>query len=178
MKFVLSLLTFAVSGVLTLSAADISNFSTAKRWSAAECTVTQNGNGMTVNMPIDHKAGEKNYPIGWPRLYLYKLTPAEKDWSKAKAISFKFHLEFTGTSTATPINFQIRTKGPQDKKAAGFFFELKEAVNKKTVTITLPLDKVKNLNNVVYHGFFISESKYKHGENLKFTVSDFKLINK
>ena len=51
-------------------------------------------------------------------------------------------------------------------------------INNKEVTATIPLDKVANLNNVVTLGINISESQYKDGENVKFTVSDFKLIDK
>ena len=40
------------------------------------------------------------------------------------------------------------------------------------------LAKIKHSDNVVALGFSISESHYKHGENLKFTVSDFTLTDK
>ena len=86
MKVFRTLVALAAAGSVSLSAADLANVTTAKRWNPAECTVVQAGKAMTVNMPIDHKAGEKKYPIGWPRLYLEKITPAEKDWSKAKAV--------------------------------------------------------------------------------------------
>ncbi|MBQ9754761.1 MAG: hypothetical protein IJV93_08435 [Lentisphaeria bacterium] len=178
MKVFRTLVALAAAGSVSLSAADLTNVATAKRWNPAECTVVQAGKAMTVNMPIDHKAGEKKYPIGWPRLYLEKITPAEKDWSKAKAVSFKIKLEFTGKTAKYPVSFQVKTKGPKETKNATKFFTIPGLVNNKTVTAVLPLKDVKNLDNVVCLGFNISESQYKHGENLKFTVSDFKLINK
>ena len=168
----------AAAGVLSLSAADLSKVTDVKRWSPYECTAVQAGKGVTVNMPVDHKAGQKEYPIGWPRLYLYKMTQAEKDWSKAKALTFQFKLEFTGTSARKPIYFQIRTRGPKDTKDTVHSMEIPGAKNNAAVTVTLPLDKVKNLNNVVTLGINIAEKDYNHGENVKVTISDLKLINK
>lgn len=172
-----SLFAVAAAGAVSVSAADLFNVADAKRWKPAECTV-QGEKALVVNMPVDYKAGEVKYPVGWPRLYLYKLTPAESDWSKAKAVSFKIKLEFTGKTAKQIIWFQVHTKGPQDVKAKSHVFQIPGMINNKEVTATIPLDKVANLNNVVTLGFNISESQYKDGENVKFTVSDFKLIEK
>ena len=168
----------AAAGVLSLSAADLSKITDVKRWSPFECTIVQAGKGITVNMPVDHKAGQKDYPIGWPRVYLYKMTQAEKDWSKAKALTFQFKLEFTGTTARQRIYFQVRTQGPQDPKDTAHPLMIPAVKNNTSVTVTLPLDKVKNLNNVVTLGINIAEKDYKHGENVKVTISDLKLINK
>ena len=179
MKMFRTFFTVAAAGAVTLSAADLSKVLEPKRWSPAECTVTAaEGGGMTVNMPVDHKAGQKDYPIGWPRLYLQKLRPEEKDWSKAKAVSFKFKLEFTGTTQKFPVTFHVRTLAPGAKKAAGPSFLIPGIVNNKEVSVEIPLTKLKNPENVDYFGFSISESQYKHGENFKFTVRDMKLIEK
>ena len=178
MKMFRTLIVLAAAGSITLSAADLANIATAKRWAPYECTVVQNGKGMTINMPVDHKGGQKEYPIGWPRLYLTKITPAEKDWSKAKALTFKFKLEFTGKSTRYPITLQIRTKGPKDVKEKNHPVAIPGVVNNKEITVTLPLDKIANRDNVTTLGINICERDYKHGENLKFTFSDFKLVEK
>ena len=169
----------AAAGSVTLSAADLSQVFDPKRWLPAECTVTAaEGGGMTVNMPIDHKSGEKKYPIGWPRLYFRKFQAQEKDWSKAKAVSFKFKLEFTGKTEKYPITFHVRTTAPGAEKEDAFTTIVPGVVNNKEITAVIPLDKVKNPGNVTTLGFNISESQYKHGENYKFTVRDMKLIEK
>ena len=178
MKLFKTFFAVAAAGAVTLSAADLSRIATAKRWTPEECTVTQNGNAITVNMPVDHKAGEAKYPIGWPRLYLLKLDPAEKDWSKAKALSFKIKLEFTGKSVKQPITFQIKTQTPKDVKWKTTAISIPGLVNNKEVTAVLDISKIKDLDSVVCLGINIAEENYKHGENVKFTVSDFKLINK
>jgi hypothetical protein len=178
MKLIRTFAAAAAAGAVTLSAADLSGIAAAKRWEPAECTVAQNGNAMTVNMPVDHKGGEAKYPVGWPRLYLRKLTSAEKDWSKAKALSFKIKLEFTGKSEKQPIAFQVKTQSSKEAKVKTTFLLIPGLINNKEVTATLDLSNIKDLNNVVCLGINISEEHYKHGENVKFTVSDFKLINK
>lgn len=178
MKIARFLMALGAAGSVTLSAADLSKVTDSKRWKPDECTVVQSGSAMVINMPVDHKAGQKDFPIGWPRLYLYKLTPAEQDWSNAKAVSFNIKLEFTGTSAKQPIFFQVRTQESKTAKVVTNMLPLPALVNNKTTAVTLPLDKVKGLKNVVILGFNINEVQYKHGENVKFTVSDFKLINK
>ena len=179
MNFLRLISAAAAAGAVTLSGADLSKFTEAKRWTAAECTAAQTGNALAVNMPIDHLKGQfPKYPIGWPRLYLYKMTPAEKDWSKAKSISFKLKTEFTGKTEKLSLTFRVYTKGPNDKKDGTYIFDIPGMVNNKEITVSFPLDKIKHTDNVTAIGFNASESRYKHGENLKFTVSDFKLENK
>ena len=179
MNFLRLISAAAAAGAVTLSGADLSKVTEAKRWTAAECTVTQTGTALTVNMPIDHQKGQfPKYPIGWPRLYLYKITPAEKDWSKAQSISFKLKTEFTGKTEKLSLSFRVYTKGPNDKKEGTYIFEIPGIVNNKEITAEFDLGKVKNTDNVTAIGFNTSESRYKHGENLKFTVSDFTLNDK
>ena len=178
MKMFRTLFAAAAAGAVTVSAADFSKIFEIKRWDPYECTVTAVEGGMTVNMPIDHKGGEKNYPIGWPRTYFQRLRPEEKDWSKAKAVSFKFKLEFTGTTQKFPVTFHVRTLAPGAKKVEGIAVLVPGIVNNKEVAVEIPLEKLKNPENVAFFGFSISESQYKHGENLKFTVRDMKLIGK
>ena len=178
MKFFKAFFAVAAAGFITLGAADLSKIADAKRWAPYECTVVQSGNSITVNMPVDHKAGEVKYPIGWPRTYLKKLTAAEKDWSKAKALAFKIKLEFTGKTANPQIHFQIRTQGPKDAKDVSNSRLITGLVNNKEVTAVIPFDKMNNLDNVVCLGINICEDKYKHGENVKITVGDFKLISK
>ncbi len=87
-------------------------------------------------------------------------------------------MEFTGTTPRQELTFRLYTQGPNDKKPLTYTFPVPGMVNNKEVVATFPLDKVKNTGNVVMLGFSISESRYKHGENLKFTVSDFTLTDK
>lgn len=178
MKLIRTFAVAAAAGAVTLSAADLSGIAAAKRWEPAECTVAQNGNAMTVNMPVDHKGGEAKYPVGWPRLYLRKFISAEKNWSQAKAISFDLKLEFTGKTEKYPLTFHIFWTVAGAKKPASATVSIPALKNNAVNKVVLPLTKVKDLAAVSGIGFNISESQYKHGENFKFTVSNFKLISK
>lgn len=178
MKFFRTLFVLAAAGTLSLSAADFSKIVDTKRWDIAECTAKTVGNTLVINMPVDHKGGQKDYPIGWPRLYMRKLQPQELNWSKAKAISFDLKLEFTGKTAKYPLTFHVFWKGPKDAKAQSVGIPVPALKNNAVNKVVIPLSKVGDLANVSGIGFNISESQYKHGENYKFTVSNFKLVNK
>ena len=173
-----TLTAIAMAGMISLSAADLSKVTEAKRWTPAECKAETVGNTLVVNMPVDHKTGEPKYPVGWPRIYLLKLLPGEINWSGAKAISFDFKLEFTGKTAQYPVVFHVFWKAPNTKKDPSVAIQMPPLKNNTVNKVVIPLTKVKNLSAVSGIGFNISEAKYKHGENVKFTVSNFKLINK
>ena len=177
MKHIFTLILIAAAAV-TLSAADFTKIIDAKRWTIAECTVKTENNALVVNMPIDHKAGEVKYPVGWPRAYLYKLQPQEKGWTKATEISFDLKLEFTGKTEKYPLTFHIFWTVAGAKKSASATVSIPALKNNTVNKVVLSLTKVKDLAAVSGIGFNISESQYKHGENFKFTVSNFKLIEK
>ncbi|MBR2872300.1 MAG: hypothetical protein IKB99_02280 [Lentisphaeria bacterium] len=179
MKIFRTLVAVAAAGSISLSAADLSKFTAdVKRWEIAECTAKTEATALVVNMPVDHKGGQKGYFVGWPRLYMRKFQAQEKDWSKAKAISFDLKLEFTGKTAKYPLTFHVFWKKPQDKKATSITIPVPALKNNSVNKVVLPLNKVADLANVSGIGFNISEAHYKHGENFKFTVSNFKLINK
>ena len=179
MKLFKTFFAVAAAGAISLSAADLSKFIDAKRWEKAECTIVTEGNALVVNMPVDHKAGQKDYPIGWPRIYLRKFFPQETDWSKAKAISFDLKPEFTGKSEKYPINFHFFWNVPNAKKMASCALVITPELKNNTVNkVVIPLTKAGDTSKMGGIGFNINESQYKHGDNFKFTVSNFKLVEK
>ena len=178
MKFFRTLFALAAAGTVSLSAADLSKVIDVKRWDIAECTAKTEGNALVINMPVDHKGGQKNYPIGWPRLYMRKLMPQEANWSKAKAISFDLKLEFTGKTAKYPLTFHVFWQKPGDKKAQSVGIPVQALKNNAVNKVVVPLNKVGDLAAASGFGFNISEIQYKHGENFKFTVSNFKLVEK
>lgn len=173
-----TLTAIAAAGLMTLSAADLSKVIDAKRWTAAECKAATVGSSLVVNMPVDYKTGEPKYLVGWPRVYLYKLLPGETNWTNAKAISFDLKLEFTGKTAKYPISFHVFYKDAGKKRTPSVITPIPALKNNTVNKVVIPLNKIKDLAAVCGIGFNISESQYKHGENLKFTVSNFKLINK
>ena len=95
-----------------------------------------------------------------------------------KAISFDLKLEFTGKTAKYPISFHVFYKDAGKKRTPSVVTPIPALKNNTVNKVVIPLNKIKDLAAVCGIGFNISESQYKHGENLKFTVSNFKLINK
>ena len=180
MKFVKTFLMLAAAGAVTLSAADFFKILNTGRWSKFECTAVTADNALTVTMPIDHKGGQKEYPIGWPRLYMRKFLPAENNWSGAKAISFDLKLEFTGKTAAYPLTFHIFWRPKDAKKNESTSVRCPVLKNNAVNKVVIPFSSLKGFDPAVVCGlgFNISESQFKHGENFKFTVSNFKLVEK
>jgi hypothetical protein len=180
MKLIRTLLLLVSAGAVTLSAADLSKFVEAKRWEIAECTAQTAGTALVVNMPIDHKGGQKEYPIGWPRLYMRKFLPAENNWSGAKAISFDLKLEFTGKTAAYPLTLHIFWRPKDARKNESTSVRCPVLKNNAVNKVVIPFSSLKGFDPAVVCGlgFNISESQFKHGENFKFTVSNFKLVTK
>lgn len=178
MKLFRTLFAVAAASAVTLSAADFSKVVDAKRWQIAECTAKTEGKTLVVNMPVDHKSGQPKYLVGWPRLYLRKLLANEKNWSKAKAISFDLKLEFTGKSTKYPLTFHFFSWPEGAKRDQSVSVPLRNLKNNTVNKVVIPFPKKFQPAIASGFGFNISEGQYKHGENFKFTVSNFKLVNK
>ena len=98
--------------------------------------------------------------------------------SKAKAISFDLKLEFTGKTAKYPLTFHVFWQKPGDKKAQSVGIPVQALKNNAVNKVVVPLNKVGDLAAASGFGFNISEIQYKHGENFKFTVSNFKLVEK
>ena len=149
-----------------------------KRWGPAECTLAvskqrpPSGRGaLHVHIPVDHHAGEKNYPIGWPRLYL-NLTGDEKPWTDFERFEFMVHATMTREKPPKQVlNLQVQCPDRQRT----YRQNLPEIRLGQWVRVSVPLREVKNVADVARLGFNISESDYRHGEKLDFRFGAFRL---
>jgi len=149
------------------------------RWGPAECTVAASekpepGGHATVHMhiPVDHHAGEKRYPIGWPRMYL-NLKQTEKGWEKFERFEFMAHATMSRpTPPKNIINLQIHCPG----KPHVFNRNLAEIRLGEWVRITVPIRALPRAGQAGRLGFNISESDYRHGETLEFRFGGFRLV--
>jgi len=151
-----------------------------KRWAPAECTVVaaktltaSNRPTMHLHILVDHFAGEKAYPIGWPRMYMDLKQPAETCWTKFERFEFMVH---TKMSRAKPpkqvINLQIQCP----RKPKVFHRNLSEIKLGQWVRISIPTRTIKNAEEVARLGINISERDYKHGDKLDFHFGAFRLV--
>ena len=132
-----------------------------KRWGPAECTVTASKDRLadgrpTVHMhiPVDYFAGEKKYPIGWPRMGLTPMAPWEKDWTNFDTIEFSIYTEST------------RTKLPKTPLSLGLYCP------DRSRSLSRPLNELK-LNEWVHFSLPISRMKYVESvREVKFSISE------
>ena len=148
------------------------------RWGPSECMVSASkdlkaGGRPTLHMhiPVDHKGGEANYPIGWPRAYL-KLADDEKHWGDFERFEFLLHATMTRpTPPRKALNLQIicpdRPRTTQRN--------LEELRLGQWVKVSVPIREIANVGETARLGLNISESDYRHGEQLDFRLGAFRL---
>jgi len=161
-----------------LERVSIEDGSGAARWSAAEATVTtstrfaqRGGTSLQFHVLVDHFAGEPNYPVGWPRINLE--LPAElQDWSRYDFLELVIHTETSRAALPpTPLGFIAHTPD----RAHEYDRALTEVRKGATVTIAVPLAKIPRHSLVPLIQFFVSESDYRHGDVVDFTIDDIAL---
>ncbi len=151
-----------------------------KRWAPAECTVevskTLKASGrptMHLHIPVDHFAGEKAYPVGWPRMYMNLKRPAETGWTKFERFEFMVHAKMSRDKPPKQVvNVQIHCP----RKPRVFYRNLSEIRLGEWVRISIPIREIKNTEEVARLGINISERDYKHGDKLDFCFGAFRLV--
>lgn len=150
------------------------------RWGPSECTVEVSNDlraegrpTLHLHIPVDHFAGEKKYPIGWPRLYLNLKRSTEAGWELFERFEF---MVYATMSRPTPpksiINLQIHC--PDRHRALNR--NLEEIRLSEWVRISIPTRRINNVEAVRVLGLNISESSYKHGDKLDFHFGAFRLV--
>ncbi|HUT34672.1 MAG TPA: hypothetical protein VNE39_14380 [Planctomycetota bacterium] len=149
------------------------------RWGPAECTVeeskelkAQGRPTLHLHIPVDHLAGEKEYPIGWPRMYA-DLKEEEKGWTDFER--FEFLAYATMSRKRAPrqaLSFQVLCP---DRRNA-FHRNLSEIQLGQWVRLSIPIRSIKSAKDAARLGFNISESDYKHGDKLDFYLGAFRLV--
>lgn len=147
-----------------------------KRWSPDECELSPSTHafdglpGLRMRIPVDFHAGEKQYPVGWPRMYL-ALKPDEQGWSDYDRLEFRIFTESTRAALPQrPLIFHLYDAQGQ----------------KKLVTMDLAAvgaDRAFSLNlsdlglngPVVRLGFNINEADYCDKDLVDFHLGGFRL---
>lgn len=150
------------------------------RWSPAECTVMSSKDRQAdgrptihVHMPIDHFAGEKKYPIGWPRLGLRPKVLHEQDWTHFEHFEFSVYTEMTRAKPPkTPVTLILYCPD----RHRSWSRRLGELRLNEWVQFSLPISQMKYVESVREVKFSISESSYNHGEQLHFYIGGFRFV--
>jgi len=144
----------------------------APQWSAAESTLTTSTTLTRTGSPVlhwhvavDHFAGEAAYPIGWPRAHCTLRDAAVRDWSEWDYFQFWI---YTGTTRDAlprePVGLALYVP---DKDAA-YRRPLTELKKGEWVLIRIPLSEVPRRHDVRMMQVHISESNYRHQDQLDF----------
>jgi hypothetical protein len=146
------------------------------RWSPAECELSASPRqawsrpALRLHIPVDFHAGEKAYPIGWPRMYL-NLKPDEQGWQAFDRFEFQL---FTESSRATlpkrPLVFHLYDAQGQKKLVT-----LDQAAVGVCTNFSFNLSDLGLSGPVVRLGVNINESDYADKDVLDFHFGGFRL---
>jgi hypothetical protein len=147
-----------------------------KRWSPAECEVSVSPRtawdhpAACMRIPVDFQAGEKRYPIGWPRMYL-NLTPDEQGWQEFDRFEFQIFTETSRTNLPKrPLVFHLYDAQGQKKLVT-----LDMAAIGAWRPFSIHLSDLGLAGQVTRLGFNINESDYQDKDLIAFHLGGFRL---
>lgn len=145
-----------------------------KGWSVEECTLekstaqtVQGRPALRWHVPVDHYAGEKKYPIGWPRITYYLKTPEMCDWSAWDFLVFRVYTDTSREKLPLePAGFSLNVPD----KHSQFAKRLNELKKGAWTDYRIPLAEIPNRHEVRQMQFHVSEANYKHGDTVDFYI--------
>jgi len=116
---------------------------------------------------VDHTKGEKNYPIGWPRTGK-DLSGAElSDWSDYNLFECWIYAETSRDSLpGKPVGVGFYHSGHK----RSVHVPLAEVRKDTWVKVSIPVSRLLDAQDVQRIQFNISESEYKHGDQIDFYI--------
>jgi len=150
------------------------------RWHTAECTVSASSDRLArgrptlhVHVPVDYYAGEKKYPIGWPRTWMQTSDPWEKDWTTFEHFEFMVYTRMSREKLPkTPITLIVYCPD----RSRSWSRRLRELKLNAWVSFSLPISKMRYVDGVASVKFSVSESSYRHGDQLDFYIGGFRFV--
>jgi len=127
------------------------------------------GRALLFGNVVDHTKGEKNYPVGWPRVGKDLSREDLSDWSGYDFFECRIYVE---TSRQTL---------PKNPLGVGFYhtghkrsshFPLARLKKDAWVKIVIPVAELLDPKDVRRVQFNISESDYRHGDRVDFYIDD------
>lgn len=148
-----------------------------KRWAPAECEVVVSSlqvwehPALIMRIPVDFNAGEKQYPIGWPRMYL-NLQPPEQLWSEYDRLEFQIRTEFNRPQLPKrPLIFHL-----YDQQGQSHLVTLDMAAINEWRTVSINLYDLGLSDKIARLGFNINESDYQDKDLVVFDLGGFRLV--
>lgn len=149
-------------------------------WGCAEATMTstteRTKTGTAVlhfHIDVDHHAGEKAYPIGWPRTNRPFSEDWQRDWSAFDFVRLWVHADTSREKLpSSPVGLILYTPD----KARAYHRALSEVRKGEWVKIEVPISRIPRHENVTRVQFFVSESNYKDHDVVDFYIDDICLL--
>jgi hypothetical protein len=117
---------------------------------------------------VDHFQGEKDHPVGWPRVGRDLAKTKRTDWSDYDFFECWIYTETSRAQLpATPVSIGFSHTGP--KRATSV--TLKEVKKDEWVKIVVPIARLLDAQDVRRVQFNISEANYKHGDRVTFFIN-------
>ena len=147
-----------------------------KRWSPAECEISVSPHtvwehpAFRMRIPVDFTTGEKQYPIGWPRMYL-NLLPEEQAWQAYDRFEFQIFTETSRTNLPKrPLIFHLFNAQGQQK-----LITLDLAAIGAWRTFDVNISDLGLTGNIARLGFNINEADYNDKDLVDFHIGGFRL---
>ncbi|MCX7007153.1 MAG: hypothetical protein NTY53_07880 [Kiritimatiellaeota bacterium] len=151
-----------------------------KGWSPAESTlevsaahVKVNTNALHWHVTVDYYGGEAKYPIGWPRFGRNIPEGEQRDWS---AWDFLHAWIFTTSSRAALPKEAIGLGLHTPDKSSAFNTTMSQLKIGEWVEVVIPIAKIARPGDVRNIQFHLSESNYKHADQLDLWIDDLALL--
>ena len=152
----------------------------ARQWSAAESTLEASTDRIRMQRPtlrwhitVNHLAGEARYPIGWPRVSCALREAATRDWSGWDFLQLWVYTDTTRAGLPQePVGLALHTpdkEGAYNRPLAG----LKKG---EWVRVLVPLTEVPRHHDVRLMQLHVSESNYRHLDQLDFHLDNITLL--
>lgn len=152
----------------------------AGNWEPAEATMTQAAapglsgvSALRFHVEVDYNAGEKAYPVGWPRAYYPLKQPWQRTWGDYDYLRFSVYTETSrDTLPSNPLSLLIYApdKGHQYTR------NLSELKKGQWVDFEIPVWNIENPQEVTRLGVSLSESNYRDHDVVTFTIRDLCLV--
>ncbi|NOZ21925.1 MAG: hypothetical protein GXP25_12655 [Planctomycetes bacterium] len=131
--------------------------------------VKEGKSSLLFSTHINHKGGQKNYPIGWPRTGKRLQDTKMTDWSDYDFFECWIYTETSRDALpSTPFTVAFCHSGHRNSTP----FRLKELKKNEWVKIVIPISKLKQPKDVQSLQFHINESDYKHDDQVDFYIDD------
>jgi hypothetical protein len=145
-------------------------------WTAVESTLSlgtaEGEDAFLFHVPVDWTAGEKDYPVGWPRIHM-RVPDDKADWRRWEQLRLRVYAPAEGDPLpADPIGVSLGTGDHHSswgRNATG----LRRG---DWMEFALDLSDVPDADRVHSIVVFVSESNYRHGDTLRFYVSRLELV--